>query len=169
MINYYNNSISVTTKVDELARRQSCIGFDEDNLEWLRQRPEGMAEFLNRLVRAYRNKKTVQSAVGNDVSNPDAETELRQAIASVKEDVVRSKQEQEDKIRAYLRDFDHILYMAKTQRKFTKADLCRIKDELYFSKYNVDVTLDEIRKVLKLEMETFDVKKYEEKKGIVRG
>lgn len=151
-----------------MGRRASCIGFDEDNLEWLRQRPEGMAEFLNRLVRAYRNKKTVQSAVGNGVSNTDEEVELRTTVARVKEEIVRSKQEQEDKIRAYLRDFDHILYMAKTQRKFTKADLCRIKDELYFSKYNVDVTIDEIKKVLRSELDVFDVSEYEKKRGIMR-
>lgn len=152
----------------KLAKRvQSCIGFDTDNLKWLHDRPEGMAEFLNRLVRAYRDKKTVQTAVGNDVINPAAELELKTTVASVKEDIVRMMEEDEVKIHAYLLDNPHIMYMALTQRKFVKKDLCKIKDELYFSKYNVDATLDQVKKALKEEMEKFDVEDYKTKRGIV--
>lgn len=149
-------------------RIASCIGFDDDNLRWLRDRPEGMAEFLNRLVRAYRDKKTVQTAVGNDVSNPASELELRSTVASVKEEIVKSMDDDEVKIHAFLQDNSHIMYMAKTQRKFTRTDLCKIKDELYFSKYNVDATLTQIRKVLKEEMAAFNVDDYERERGILK-
>lgn len=149
-------------------RIPSCIGFDHDNLRWLKDRPEGMAEFLNRLVRAYRDKKTVQTAVGNDVSNPAAELELKSTVASVKEDIVKSLEEDDIKIHAFLKDNSHIMYMAKTQRKFTRTDLCKIKDELYFSKYNVDATLTQIRTALKEEMAIFNVEEYESARGIIK-
>ena len=148
-------------------RIQTCMGFDPDNKAFLEHRPEGASEFVNRLIKAYRDKKTVQTAVGNDVTNPDVEPELKQTVSSIKEELIRKKEEEEQKIRAYLRGASHILYMAKTQRKFTKQDLCRIKDELFFSKYNVDATVDQIRQILKSELDTFDVKAYEESRGIL--
>jgi len=149
-------------------RVASCIGWDDDNLRWLRDRPEGMAEFLNRLVRAYRDKKSVQTAVGNDVVNPDTEVELRAAVVSVKEDIVKRQDEDEIKIRAFLRDNSHIMYMAKTQRRFKREDICRVKDELFFSKYNVDATTVEIRRILKDEMSKFDIEAYESERGILK-
>ena len=148
-------------------RIPSCIGWDEDNLEWLRERAEGMSEFLNRLVRAYRDKKTVRSAVGSDVLNPSEEVELREAVQEVKRDIAKSLTEDEEKIHAYLQDNPHIMYMALTQRKFVKRDLCRIKDEIYFSVYNVDATLDQIKKALKEEMQKFDIKAYELERGMI--
>lgn len=127
-----------------------------------------MAEFLNRLVKAYRDKKTVQTAVGNDVSNPASELELKSTVASVKEEIAKSLEEDEIKVHAFLKDNPHIMYMALTQRKFVKKDLCKIKDELFFSKYNVDATLTQIKTALKEEMEIFNVEEYESERGIIR-
>lgn len=148
-------------------RIPSCIGFDEDNLLWLRSRPEGMAEFLNRMVRAYRSKKTVQTAVGDDVLNPSMEAELKETVQAVKEEVVKALSENDVKIHAFLQDNPHIMYMALTQRKFVRRDLCKIKDEIYFSKYNADVTVEQVKRALKEEMSKFDVKKYERERGIM--
>jgi len=46
--------------------------------------------------------------------------------------------------------------------------LCKIKDELYFSKYNVDATLTQIRTALKEEMAIFNVEEYESARGIIK-
>lgn len=151
-----------------MARRiTSCIGFDQDNLLWLQARSEGMSEWMNRVIRAYRDDENVRKAIGNNVVTPEMEIERRKALEASLDELAKKEQNDEVKIRAYLLDNPHIMYMAKTQRKFTKKDLCKIKDEIFFSKYNADVTVISIRKVLKEELMTFDVNKYEKERGII--
>lgn len=147
-------------------RTASCIGFDEENLIWVRTRPEGMAEWINKVIKAYREDPSVRSVIGNRVL-PEAAVETNDRVALEERLAALKKVEADDeiKIRAYLLDNKHIMYMAKTQRKFTKKDLCKIKDELFFSKYNLDTNTTIIRKVLKEEMGKFDVKAYEREIG----
>jgi len=141
-----------------MARRiPSCIGFDDENLTWLRHREDSMADFLNTLVKEYRTLKP------NEVS---FEQDIKKTIAGVSESTENATEEVQVKIRAYFLDSPHIIYMAKTQRKFNKADLCRIKEELFFSKYNVEANVKEIRKILKEAIDAFDVEAYKEKVGI---
>jgi hypothetical protein len=141
-------------------RIPSCIGFDEENLEWLRKREEGMAEFLNTLVKDYRIKKP-------DETEPEQDPETG-VVSTIIVDREKQKQDDEVKIHAFFQDSPHIVYMAKTQRKFKRADICRIKEELFFSKYNVDATVSEIRKILKEEMSEFNVENYEKERGILK-
>lgn len=138
-------------------RIQSCIGFDEDNLEWLRLQEESMADMLNRLVRQERKRQHEESE----------KTGVPPKTSERLEQLSRDKETEEQQIIAFFMDNPHILYMAKTQRKFTKKDLCKIKDELFFSKYNVETSVDTIKKVLRQELSKFDVKKYEEERGIL--
>lgn len=137
-------------------RIPSCINFDPENLDYLRQRPEGMAEFLNTVIGGLRGEQTIKNV------------ELKERVEKVVENVEKQKVDDTVKIRAYFKDAPHIIYMAKTQRKFNKSDLCRIKEELFFSKYNVDATIQEIRKVLKDEIDQFDVENYEKERGIFK-
>jgi len=150
-----------------MRRIPSCIGFDEDNLIWLQARTEGMAEWINRVTRAYREDEKVRQAIGNNVVTEQMEAERRKHLDESIGELARKDKDDAVKIRAYLLDNPHIMYMAKTQRKFTKKDLCKIKDEIFFSKYNADVTIICIRKVLKEELSTFDINKYELERGII--
>jgi len=149
-------------------RITSCIGFDQDNLVWLQDRQEGMSEWINRIIKAYRTDEKVRAVIGNTVITPEAAEEKRKLLEASLDEIAKKEQDDEIKTRAYLLDNDHIMYMAKTQRKFTKKDLCKIKDEIFFSKYNADVTVVTIRKVLKEELMKFDVSKYETDRGIIK-
>lgn len=152
-----------------MARRiTSCIGFDQDNLIWLQARPEGMSEWINRVIRVYRDDENVRKAIGNNVITPEMEEQRKKILEESLDDIAKKDQDDEIKIRAYLLDNAHIMYMAKTQRKFTKKDLCKIKDEIFFSKYNADVTVVTIRKVLKEELMKFDVENYQKEHGIIK-
>lgn len=146
-------------------RKPACIGLDEDVMKYLKEQDTSMAEFINCLVRAYKDKSAVKESVGvikRTIANP-IESELVTGVLETTEDILADNQ---IKIKAYFLDSPHIIYMAKTQRKFNKADLCRIKEELYFSKYNVEANIKEIRKALKESIDTFDVEAYKEKVGI---
>lgn len=148
-------------------RIPSCVGFDEDNLVWLQNRPETMADWINSVIKEYRENEKVRKALGKTVTTDEANKDKAALVESRLGEIAKKEQDDEIKIRAYLNDNPHIMYMAKTQRKFTKADICKIKDELFFSKYNVDTNLQTIRKVLKDEMPKFDVKAYERERGII--
>ena len=126
-----------------------------------------MADWINAVVKAYREDEKVRKALGTTVTTDEAAKEKSELLAARLDDIAKKDLEDEVKIRAYLTDNAHIMYMAKTQRKFTKADICKIKDELFFSKYNVDTNVQLIRKILKEEMQKFDVKKYEVERGIL--
>jgi len=149
-------------------RITSCIGFDNDNLVWLQARPEGMSEWINCIIKIYREDDKVRKVIGNNVVTPELEAERRRLLESNLTELARKDIEDAILIRAYLLDNAHIMYMAKTQRKFTKKDLCKIKDEIFFSKYNADVTVVTIRKVLKEELMKFDVSTYEQERGIIK-
>jgi len=127
-----------------------------------------MSDWINAVVKAYRADEAVRTALGNVVTTDEAALEKKDLVKAKLDDIAKKEQDDEVKTRAYLKDNAHIMYMAKTQRKFTKADLCKIKDELFFSKYNVDTNIQLIRKVLKEEMQKFDVKAYEQDRGIIR-
>jgi hypothetical protein len=147
-------------------RIATCMGIDPENKAYLESKEDiSAAEFVNALIREYREKEGVRTAVGE--IKRERPSPLSQDVVDKLEDPIAAKEEEMVKIHAWFRDNDHILYIAKTQRKFTKKDLCRIKDDLYFSKYNVDANLQQIRKVLKEEMEIFDVKAYEASRGIL--
>ena len=149
-------------------RITSCIGFDHDNLLWLQSRPEGMSEWINRIIRVYRSDENVRKVIGNNVITPELEAENKKILEDSLDDIAKKERDDEIMVRAYLLDNSHILYMAKTQRKFTKKDLCKIKDEIFFSKYNADVTVVTIRKVLKEELMKFDVEAYKTERGILK-
>jgi hypothetical protein len=146
-------------------RIQACVNMDIENKEFASAQPDGQSEFMNMLIRGYRSNAAIRTMYEGErlkgITKGGTTEEALQQIAS-------AKIEEEQKIRAYLHDMPHIIYMAKTQRKYTKADLCKIKDELYYSKYNVDATTDTIRRVLKEEISKFDVNAYEEDRGIMR-
>jgi hypothetical protein len=126
-----------------------------------------MADWVNAVIKAYREDEVVRAALGETVITDEAAKDKESIVESRLEAIKDKEREDAVKVRAYLEDNAHIMYMAKTQRKFTKSDLCKIKDELFFSKYNVDTTVQVIRKVLKEEMTKFDVKAYEKERGIL--
>ena len=150
---------------NRVRRVLSCIGFDEDNIEWLRHRPEGMADFLNGIVAVYRNhddiRKMIDLATQTKVMGSD---NLQEKLEKLKAEEV----DNEVKIKAYFEDHPEIVYMAKIIRRPTKADICKIKDNLYFSKYAVDVRVEVIKKVLRECVKTFDDKKYEKERDMKR-
>jgi hypothetical protein len=127
-----------------------------------------MSEWINRVIRIYRTDEKVRAVIGNNVITPEMEDEKRKLVEASLDDIEKKNQDDEIKTRAYLLDNAHIMYMAKTQRKFTKKDLCKIKDEIFFSKYNADVTVVTIRKVLKEELMKFDVTEYQKAHGIIK-
>jgi hypothetical protein len=144
-------------------REQTAIGFDPDNIVWLRHRAattgESMSEFLNKRVKEYRE------------AYPDQDRVLvEQGILTTTAVSARASHDAiVEKIMAYFTENDHIMYNAKTQRKTTKQDLARIKEDLFFSKHKVDTTVEVIRPVLRDMMDTFDQKAYEKKRGIHKG
>jgi hypothetical protein len=139
-------------------REQTAVGFDPENKRWLEKHTattgESMSAFLNKVVMEYRDAH-------DQPMRDDSGSMISVAISA------RKKQEEvEHQTRLYLRENDYILYMAKQQRKTTKNDLLKIKDELFFSKYKVDTTAEVIKVILRDEIEKFDVETYEKKKGI---
>jgi len=141
-----------------MLRKNTCIGLDEDVMDYLKKQEVSMAQFINSLVRMYRDKDdAARKAFGEiKVINPISDNVMKELV---NEDVT-GKLDRGVKIRAYFLDCPWIVYNAKTQRKFTKTDLCKIKDDLFWSKYNIDVTTLEIRTILKESIDAFDVESY---------
>lgn len=147
-------------------RIQSCINMDEDNIKWLKKQERGISKTVNDIVKVLRENADLLITVKSRVVKEGEE--ITEATLAANAILLKTEHERHEKIRAFFRDQKHLVYLAKTQRKFSKAHLCRIKDELYYGKYNLLVNVDEIRKVLKEEMDTFDVAAYEKERGIVR-
>lgn len=144
---------------------QACVNMDEENLKWLRDGDKGISPFINDLVTILRKDTELLKTINDKTKEAEVTPET---IVAARKLMEQEREDREVKVKAYFADNPHILYMAKTQRKFKRADLCRIKEDLYFSKYNVDVGIDVIKKVLKPLIDEFDVKKYEEERGIIK-
>jgi len=139
-------------------RIQTAVGFDPINKMWLEKHTEttreSMSDFLNKRVDEYRE------------ANPDLPQSKEAIVVHSSAAAKRKSEADENAIKLFLRENDHILYLTTRQRKTTKSDLQKIKDELFFSKYKVDTTTEVIRTVLRDEIEKFDVAAYEKRKGI---
>lgn len=144
---------------------QSCVNMDLENIEWLKKQG-GISKNINDMVTVLRKHSDLHISIKSRVEVEGVQT--TEATIRAKEIIEQERVEREIKIRAHFRDFPHVIYLAKTRRKFTKSDLCKIKDELFYGKYNVIAEVTEIRKVLKDEMDLFDVEKYEEERGILK-
>lgn len=145
-----------------MRKTTACVSMSEENLEWLKAHG-GISKNIDQTISVLRKNPELANAIAKESASG---TDF--LISDEAKKLLESERiEREVKIRAYFRDCPHIVYMAKTQRKFKKADLCKIKDELYYSKYNVDATTDDIRKVLKEEIDVFDTGAYEKERGIL--
>lgn len=139
-------------------REQTAVGFDPENKRWMERHTastgQSMSDFLNKRVVEWRESHPdiTNTADGKTLSTP----ELKQA----------KREMTEHSIRLFLKENDHILYMAKVQHKTGKNDLLRIKDELFFSKYKVETTTEVIKPIFRDEIEKFDDVAYEKKKGL---
>jgi hypothetical protein len=142
-------------------REQSAVGFDPENKRWLEAHTattgESMADFINKRIKEWRE------------ANPDLQRNSEGQIVVFDSASAKQKKEaDEHSIRLFLRENDHILYNGKVQRKTGKNDVLKIKDEIFFSKYKVDTTVETIRPIFRDEIERFDTLAYEKKKGIKR-
>lgn len=141
-------------------REQTACGFDPVNKRYMERHTaitgESMSDFLNKRVVEYREShpELTTDVDGNPLTTSEVRHAKREAV--------------EHGIRLFLRENDHILYMAKVQHKNGKNDLLKIRDELFFSKFKVDTTSEIIKPILRDEIEKFDVVSYEKKKGITR-
>lgn len=129
-------------------RIQSVVGFDPANKKFLEDHTENtgesMSEFINRLLDKCRGKAPGESSV----------TE------------VPKKDEMELKARLFLKENEHIVYRAKKQHKVAKQDILKLKDEMFFSKYKIDMTAFAIKAILRDAIEAFDVDEYEKSKNL---
>jgi hypothetical protein len=149
-----------------MPRIQTCMGLDSDNKDYLESRGVRTAsEFVNWLIRRYREEESVRTSAGEPPAKSHGDKELVKSVALRAGD---EDAENEIKIRAYFLDKPAIIYLAIKERKHTKADICKIIDDLWFSKYEVDTTAAVVRRILKEEMSKFNVKEYEEKQHIRR-
>jgi len=146
-----------------MRKTTACVSMSEENLEWLKAHG-GISKNVEQTITVLRKNPELARAIALESASS---IEMLGIPDEAKKLLEQERIEKEIKIQAYFKDSPHIIYMAKTQRKFKKADLCRIKDELYYSKYNVDASTDEIRKVLKEEIDIFDVEAYEKERGIL--
>lgn len=141
-------------------REQTAIGVDPENKRWLERHTattgESMSNFLNKRVVEWRESHPDITTGEN--GKPLTTTEARQA----------KREMTEHSIRLFLKENDHILYMAKVQHKMGKNDLLKIKDELFFSKYKVETNTEVIKPIFRDEIEKFDEVSYEKKKGLKR-
>jgi hypothetical protein len=93
----------------------------------------------------------------------------REPTITKKEPVVeQTAEEAEYKTRLFLKENSHIIYRCKVHRKTNRTELIKIRDELYYSKYQVEITVEKLRPILREEITKFDVSKYEKEKGISR-
>jgi len=145
---------------------QSCVNMNAENLQWLKKQELGISRTINDVVKVLRENSELLVTVRSRMVK-EGEEEPSEMVLAAKELLFKEQQDREIKIRAHFQDFPHIVYMAKTQRKFNKADICKIKDDLFYGKYNVVAEVTEIRKLLKEEMDKFDVKAYEVSRGIL--
>ena len=144
-----------------MSKVNTCIGFDPDNKEYLESRgPRKAAEFVNWLIKKYREEEAIRKLMGDaPYPSPDEEV-MSEALSKTRDE----RKEQEIKIRAWLKENPYIIFNALKVRRPTNADLCYIKRELYFSKYELDVTTRQIAKILRDEMDKFDVEAYEKER-----
>ena len=142
-------------------REQSAVGFDPENKRWLERHTattgESMADFLNKRIKEWRES--------NEEIMRDDQGKI---IVHSSESAKKKREADEHAVRLFLKENDHILYMGKVQRKTGKNDLLKIKDELFFSKFKVDTTVEILKPILRDEIERFDTFAYEKKKGITR-
>jgi hypothetical protein len=142
-------------------REQTIVGLDSDNKRFCERNTastgESMSNLVNKLLKEYREAHEPQ---------PESETGSVMGLAI---SARRRQEETEHSIKLFLHENDYILYMAKQQRRTTKNDILRIKNELFFSKYKVDSTPEIIRRILRDEIADFDVAAYEKRKGIKPG
>jgi len=139
-----------------MRRIQSCVNLDGENKDYLGQRPEGASEFINRLVRKYRESEDARKALGN--LDPDDGKDVAD------EAIKMTKKEQEDaeiKIRAFFIDRPDIIYGIIKGSPPTSKQFQRIKDQLEWSKYEVKTDCDTIKRIIQSVKKTFDIKEYE--------
>jgi len=132
----------------------TCVCFTKEDLESLRKHSEETGEsaslFLRRLLKEWR------------VANDSIKERPVETLSVTKENY----DEIRDKIKAFLAQREYIVYAAKAHQRLSRKDLGKIKDELFFSEFQVDTTIEVIRPVLREAMAGFDVRSYEIKQGI---
>jgi len=136
----------------------TCLCISEENMEWLRSQETGISGTIGEMIDMIRTDPQFATAAGVAFSKRSGVS--LEAYEATKKTLIEGKVDRTVKIKAYFLDCPWIVYNAKTQRKFTKKDLCKIKDDLFWSKYNIDVTTIEIRTILKESIDAFDVESY---------
>jgi hypothetical protein len=142
-------------------RIQSAVGFDEENKLFCERHTlktgQSMSDLINRLLKKYRDEDE------EPITLPDGKVisqHVREQLSLVA---------LEEQAREFLRENDHFLYQAKAKGKTGKNDLIHIRDQLFFSKFKVDLPTVALKNVLRDEIEKFDVVAYEKKKGLKKG
>lgn len=135
-------------------RVQSCINLDAENKEYLSSKSEGASEFINRLVKRYRESEEARKAIGN----LEPET---QAMDEIVRTTKKEQEENEVKIRAFFMDRPDIIYGIVKGAPPTSKQFQRIKDQLEWSKYEVRTDCDTIKRIIRDIKKTFDIKEYE--------
>jgi hypothetical protein len=149
----------------DVRRVPTCMGIDEDNKIYLKERGGSAAEFVNDLIRLYRDSESVRDeADKREKRKPRFErgVALEQLIAKTKAE----REDMEIKIRAYLEDHPWVIYSVATDQPPSSSELTKIKDRMAWSKYRIKTDCETIQKIVLEMAETFDIKAYEENNHI---
>jgi hypothetical protein len=138
-------------------RVQSCINLDAENKDYLGSKPEGASEFINRLVKRYRESEEARKAIGN-LEPVDTKEAMEEIIKMTK----KEQEEAEVKIRAFFVDRPDIIYGIIKGPPPTSKQFQRIKDQLEWSKYEIRTDCDTIKRIIRDIKKTFNVREYEQ-------
>ena len=139
-----------------MRRIQACINLDVENKEYLSSIDGSASEFINRLVKRYRESEEVQKAIGN-IDQGDQKEIMEAAVKMTK----REQAETELKIRAYFLDHPAIVYGIIKGPPPTSKQYQKLKDRMEWDKYRIKTDCDTIKKVLFDVIDKFDTKEYE--------
>jgi hypothetical protein len=149
----------------DVKRIPTCMGIDEDNKLYLADRSESAAEFVNSLIRLYRESESVRDEAEKfEKKKPklDRSVVLEKLIKKTKEE----KADIEIKVKAYLADHPWVVYSVATDQPPSSSELTKLKDRMSWSKYRIRTDCETIQKIVLEEAEHFDVKEYEMKNNI---
>ena len=149
----------------ETKRVATCMGIDEDNKLYLKERGGSAAEFVNDLIRLYRDSESVRDEA-EKLEKKKPKLERSVALEQLIEKTKKEKKDTEIKIRAYLEDHPWVTYSVATDQPPSSSELTKIKDRMAWSKYRIKTECETIQRIVLEMAETFDIVAYEEKNNI---
>ena len=140
-----------------MRRIPSCIGFDPDIKEYLDSREQRTnAEFINCLIRAYKEQEAVREVVGKiERSNPVS----MELMGGVSETLGDTKSSCEEKIRKVITEkpYKWIIPIKTGKMKVTRKLIVIIEDDTKWLDCDAKPTERSIRRILKEEVDKFDM------------